>query len=350
MSREFTDEQLKTAAAGYLKAEAAVLAAGATLPLYSKRHNDRMQHILAAYRRKTSRRRTRRSIAAALAVLVLSFGILTAVSPTVYAAVESWTLNIYNKIVDYRFSHTSDDHAFLICAPAKLPEGFVRTENYRSGYYCRSTYKNAETGDYLRFEYRRPTEKQITDIERRGKEAELLLESGIIKKYYVQTSKSSKLFWYDPQHELVFYVESSLGRQELASAFENVSMRLPMYGPTWLPEGYKEMEEERIVDSSCIELVYADSEGEPAIGIGCYNRATFFGLSVDGLGDDVSETEKLMINGNVAFYHPGTENDPSVSLIMIDEHNHLVIWIDALLGKDDLIRLTESIKCTESEW
>ena len=349
MTTEFTDEQLKTAIAGYLQAETAALPNNAPLPLYSQKYKDRMQSIFAAYRRKTSRRKTWRSIAAVLAVFVLSFSALTAASPTVYAAVESWTLNIYNKIVDYRFSHTDGGRVFLICAPGSLPNGFVRTENYRSGYYCRSTYKNAATGDFLRIEYRIPTEKQIADIEKRSASAELLLEDGIIKKYYTQTSKGSKLFWYDPQQSLVFYVESSLGKESLAAAFKIVSMRLPMYEPTWLPEGYTEIAEERVIDRSGIDLVYADANGEPAIGFGCYDMSVFNGLIVDRLGDDV-DTEKMMINGNSAFYHPGTENTPAGTIVMMDEKNHLVIWINALLNKESLVSLTESIECTESEW
>ena len=349
MSKGFTDEQLKTAIAGYLLAESAALPANAPLPLYSQSHKDRMQDIFAAYRRKTSRRRTRRSIAAALAVLVLSFGILTAVSPTVYAAVESWTLNIYNKIVDYRFSHTSDDHAFLICAPAKLPEGFIRTENYRSGYYCRSTYKNAETGDYLRFEYRRPTEKQIADIEKRSADAELLLESGIIKKYYTRSKKSSKLFWYDPQQDLVFYVESSLGKEDLASAFDTISMRLPMYEPTWLPEGYKEIEKEHEVNAAYIRLVFADESGETTTYFGCYNMSIISGIAIDKLGDDVI-TEELFIEGKEAFYHPGTENEPGNNLIIIDMKNDLAFEIYSMLPKEDIVEIANSIKCTETEW
>ena len=345
----FTDELLKEAIAGYLKAEAAELPENAPLPLYSQAHKERMQSIFAAFRRKDLRKKTRLSIAAALAVFVLSVGMLAAVSPSVYAALESWTLNISNRIVDYRFAHTEDDHAFIICAPGSLPEGFVRTDNYHSGYYTRSTYKNEETGDYLRMEYRRPTEKQKAKVENRGASAELLTDMNRIFKYYEQSGETSNLFWYDPYRELVFSVETSLGKDILKESFETMDMRLPLYEPTWIPEGYKEIVEERMNDAISVGLLFADQDSQPTIVYDCYDMASFNGLAVERLGDDV-ETEKLIINGNVAFYHPGTEHAPGNDLIMIDEDNNLVLTISSLLSKEDAVEMMRSVICTEVAW
>jgi len=56
------------------------------------------------------------------------------------------------------------------------------------------------------------------------------------------------LFWYDADRDLAFYVESNLDSNTLILCFDVLQMRLPLYEPTWLPDGYEEVND--LVSSS----------------------------------------------------------------------------------------------------
>ncbi len=260
----------------------------------------------------------------------------------------NWTVDIYNKVAEYRFNHAEDDHAELICAPESLPEGFDRVESVRNNNYALNVYKNPETGEYIRFEYSKASEALIAEVGRQSAVAELLTGSGSIEKYCLDAGTTRRVFWYDHQRQLVFFVDSNLSSTELAGCLEKIIIRLPLYEPVWLPEGYEEIIEERDIDYPGNLFVYADP-AESVIAFIYYDMSELEGIAVDRLGDDLS-AERLLINGNIGYYHPGNDTVPGSDLIIIDETNGLVFEINSTLSKYDIVHMAESILCTETEW
>ena len=358
-SPAFTEEQLKNAVTELAEERYASLPFDGAEPEFSENYQNRKRQFVtmakdfgtAGNHGRTRRRRHRvlRTVAAVLGILIISFAILMVASPKAYAAVRDWTINIYNKIVDYTFNHSEDDHAVIVCEPAGLPEGFERAETYHSGYYTRKLYKNAETGDYIRFEYRKPTKAQIANIEKRGQKAESVTAANGVPMYFAAGSPN-ELFWYDKDRNLVFYVESNLSKDALLDCFASVYLRLPLYEPSWLPEGYKEVQ--RMDHYPYYDIVYAVSDTDLYQHIILYSYcdiAETDGLVIDRLGDKVA-AEDVYIDDILCKYYPHTDGIEGGDLIIINEKDKLIYMIESDLEKNLLLRFAESIVCVEKSW
>ena len=341
----FTEEELRSAVYAYGEAWRKSCPSEDPGHVFSELYKSRKTGVLSASRKRQARLRIWQSIASVFIVLVLAFGMVLAASPTVRAAVLNWTVNVYNRIIDYRFYHNEDDHAFLICDPGSIPEGFVRTEEYHNGYYARKVYTDPDTGSYIKLEYRKPTESQIKSMEKQAASAELFLEDGVIKKYFTQKGAKYKLFWYDPQRNLVFHADSNLDKATLADCFKTINFRLPLYEPAWLPEGYEEIDRTNgflnqmmIYMCSNQTVVYEYSD-----------MAEMSIVSIEHLHHE-TEIEHLVINGSEGYYHPHEAGREGGDLIIIDENNKLVFMIEANISRDEIIKVSESIVCTETDW
>ena len=288
----------------------------------------------------------RRSIAAVL-TLVLSLSIVMTFSTTARAAVSNWLTETYNKFVKYVFSHNEDDHTYLICAPGSLPEGFEHVETIREDNYTLKEYKNAVTGDFLRFEYSKATEPMKAEIEKQKAGAELLAVSGPIEKYCLDAGASRRVFWYDHQRELVFFADSSLDRDILAASLDSISIRLPLYEPAWLPEGYEEAE--RNTEYPWMNIIWQNEKGD-YLTLDYLDMAEADNINVWSRGDDV-ESETVYVAGQIGTYYPPSENDPGSVIIWIDEESHLVFLVIAdAMEQPELIDFANSIKCVELDW
>ena len=313
---------------------------------FSERYRAQKQAILAKAARRKKARHIRQGFAASFAVLLLSFGMVMAFSQDARATFINWTLNIYNGIADFQFYGAEDDRAYIICDPGRLPEGFERTSEYHKGYYARKVYEDQASGAYIRFEYRRPTDRQIQRIKERAESAELLLKDGIIEKYYTQNGSASELFWYDPQRELVFYVESNLDKAALAECFKGISFRLPLYEPTWLPDGFETVEFS--LESLSCHITYVDDHGN-GIVYSYYEKQNTQNIVFDYFGEDI-EVKSGNIGGYYSYYSPFPDGQTGGDLLIIDDDRTLVYVIEATISFEELAKLVENIQCTETDW
>lgn len=340
-----TDTQLKKGLLAYLDACSAKVPAGMQEPLFSVQHDSRMRLILSAGKRRESRRNIRRSAAAVLLVLVLSFSMVMAFSAEARAGFQGWFIKIRKDLIQYEFNHTMDDRAYIICAPGSLPEGFEKAETTIKDNYTLKLYKNDLSGDTIRFEYSNATETMIAEVNRQKASAELLLKDGIIEKYCIQDGNNCRVFWHDPQRRLVFFVDSSLDKSALASCFKTMNFRLPLYEPTWLPEGFEEVDKEMIYPS--VDLLYMKSD--EMLLFTYYDIAELEGIDIDRLGDSV-DYKKMTINQLPAYYFPASKRVFGSDLVIVDEENNLVYIVCAILPEDVLVSIAESIVCSEIEW
>ena len=349
----FTEEELRAAAAAYGSAWCGMELGAGPGHGFSQRYQQRKAQILSLASSRRKRSRTRHSAAACLAAVVLLFAVIVASSPAAYAAVRNWTVNVYNTIVDYTFSHAEDDHAALVCAPQSLPEGFTEAETYHKGYFTRSEYKNAETGENIRFEYRKPTQAQKRRIERQGAGAESVTVANGLTAYYKEGRRNiftgvrtNKLFWHDKDRNLAFYVYSSLDRDALLEIFSDLSCRLPYYGPSQLPEGYEEASREG--SHPYVTVRYRASGGDEII----FRYADLSGA--EGLIVDTDAGtmlyEVVQINDIEGHYYEPSGQSGDSTLIWIDEKNNIMFELNGMLSREDMIKLAGSIGCKEPGW
>ena len=234
----------------------------------------------------------------------------------------------------------------IICDPAGLPEGFVKAETYHSGYYTRKLYKNAETGDYIRFEYRKPTQAQVDRLEKRGQKAEPVTAANGVPMYYAAGSPN-ELFWYDADRKLIFSVESNLNRNMLLSSFASVDYRLPLYEPAWLPEGYEGIDKTDYYPN--YDITYYNPATDSYIYYSYSDLAETDLITIDQLGEDVI-VEDVIINGEQSHYFPSANGNQDGDLVYIFETENIVIILTTDIGIDNCVRFAESIRCTESSW
>lgn len=340
---EYTDNDLRLAVAAYCRDLCADETDYDPGHVFSDLYNERIRKILAVSRRQIHRRRVLHIAASIFIVLMLAFGAVMAFNEPVRATVINWTINIYNKLVDITFNHSEDDHAYIICTPGELPEGFELAENYHSGYYTRKVYKNAE-GQYIKLEYRKPTEVQKRRIDKRGTSSEIITSSMGVQMFLSAGNGKCDLFWYDADRDLAFYVESNLDSNTLIRCFDILQMRLPLYEPTWLPDGYEEVNDFSGFLTHYIDYYYPKTGDY--IYYGYSDMAETDMVFIDKLGDDIV-VDQLLINGNQAYIFPETEGTFGSDLIIIDETNHIVFTISSMLEREDLLILAESITCKE---
>ena len=340
---EFSEKDLKLAVAAYCRDLCAPEPDYDPGHVFSERYNEQIRKILSMSRRQIYMKRALRMAASLFIVLLLSFGAVMLMNGSARAAFVNWTVNIYNRIVDITFTHTGDDHAYIICTPGELPEGFELAENYHIGYYTRSLYKNAE-GQYIKFEYCRPTEKQKQRIEARSAGAETAVSAQGVKMFLEEGRNVSHLFWYEPHQDLAYYVESNLDKDILIKCFDVYSLRLPVYEPAWLPEGYEAVYRNDAYPQYALDFYNADT-GE-YIYYSYTDAAETDLVFADRLEDDTI-VEEVIINGNQGYYFPKTENVADNDMVIIDTSNHLVFTISAELDKAIMVRIAESIICKE---
>jgi len=121
---------------------------------------------------------------------------------------------------------------------------------------------------------------------------------------------------------------------------------MPRYEITELPEGYAEVESERIVLPNCVSIPYRNEEtGKTLYLIYVYMQQ---GTANDFVTTDV-EIEPVKVNGldGRLFLEKDWENRRS-TVTWIDPDGNLQFDVHAYLEKDDILRLAESVRLDES--
>lgn len=349
MTVTITDKEIEKAVIAYAEEYLGKLSAAPDTHVFSERYEKRRAQIVAfgASPMRQARHRILHSVAAVITVLFMSFCMILAVSPTVRAAILSWTKDAYNKIVYYNFSHTEDDHAYVICAPGSIPEGFVRTKNDRTDVHTQYLYENAGTGEYLQFEYSRATEALKAEVDRQREGADLLVSSGSADKYCLESKNAVRVFWYDAQRQLVFFVDSNMSREALAECLDIISVRLPLYEPARLPEGYAETE--RKDQYPWMSFVWQNDQ-KAQLTLDYQDMSQADGVYVWSRGDDVV-SETVEVAGCTGTYYPASEHEKGSGIVWVDEKLNMIFIINADdMDKAELVAFADSIRCTESVW
>ena len=348
MTVTITDKEIEKAVIAYAEEYLGKLSAAPDTHVFSERYEKRRAQIVAfgaSPMRRSRHRRTLRSAVAAVLVLLLSLGMIVSFSATARAAVLNWLKETYNNIIRYEFIHQEDDHTYVICGPAWLPEGFERTENVITDVYTLKVYENVQTGEYLRFEYDKATDPMIAEVKKQSIGAEVLIDNGSIVKYFLDSETSRRVFWYDQNRQLVFFVDSNVNRETLVESIGRVSLRLPLYEPTWLPEGYEEVE--RNTDYPSVDIAYIDQN----YGLIVY---TYSDMAETDLMTEYNLTHDLQpetvqikeLTGDYYAYGDREGGD----LFIVDEDLKLVFMLSSSLSRDEMIMVAESIVCVETDW
>jgi hypothetical protein len=320
--REF-EKELKKAVHEVCLAMATWDASPAVPYSFSKEYTNNLNRMLCASERRLKRKRMLLRVAACFVALLVAFAAACAISPKVWAAVRSWYVNIVSpdRLV-YEFNHEKNDHAFLVVRPDSLPEGFELTDIDEGDGYSNQVYKNPGTGEYLKFSYHWATVGDLKTLEKlEKKHGQISIFMGQQAVSYTENSLS-KLFWYDKYTGISYRAESNMDQEALVNVFkQSIEMHLPIYEPTWLPDGY--FLYDTYMDGGSCNLTYYNKTTDSIIVIECGDLGLEDRFYVDGTGS----SKTVLVNNKPATVYWGQEQIDGTVLVMIDESRNTIISV-----------------------
>lgn len=228
-SAVITEDELRTAVIGYAEAWANSEPSEGEDHVFSARYEEQKKRVIALaskVRLGKGRHRMLRKIASLLIVAALAFGIIMAVSPKAFAAVRSWSISIYNKLVDYIFDHTGSDQARDAQEPSWLPNGYKKTDDIESDTGRIIVYTDAANDSAIVLNYSKMEETDLINIDHLGEDIdpEEVLIKGIKCHFYPATENSggSELVWVNEAAGLVIVINSELSREDVVRLAESI--------------------------------------------------------------------------------------------------------------------------------
>ena len=317
--------------------------------VFSAGHESAMQRILSMAAGRKKRRPVLRHIAAAIIAIAVLFAGAYAFIPSVHAAVNEWFFTVWNNTVEYFFPHSGNDHAFPVMTPTGIPERFTLSSDKSGDGYRTLKYTDSTNGDYITFDYRwineKRAEKLKQDIE---KNCSVTLYHGY-NALLTESRNKTTLKWYNPQNMLGFSAESNIPANELIQAFSEMDGHLPDYEPTWVPEGFELIIQERDLGSTSFVYMQPSTSNIVALQYFDYGNEDTIGSEL-AKGDVI---EEITINGwRASLIYTDSEDpnydsdDPFNGLVLIwtDENNHLIFMVVGAVSKDTAVSFAESVK------
>ena len=293
----------------------------------------------AGRRKKPLWARVLRTAAGLLLVLSLTAGAVLWASPAarVWAAELARMLMVWTDVsADFLFHGGDGAETDLSCwRPTWLPEGYEEVEVWAPGGIYKITYENAE-GQSLTLRCISPNTSAVSMDNEHSDYSEITINGS---KAYLLVSNAegwqSSLIWTNEENSVMFILRGYISAEDLIRMAESVRITLPRWRPTWLPEGYEEVE---VWDVGVVCVTtYRNEEGEE---IYFEYSAPSGALTIDNEHSDYSEIE---INGCKAhLFASNTEGKPSF-LLWMNKEETAFFMLQGEAPPEDLIRMAESI-------
>ena len=293
----------------------------------------------AGRRKKPLWARVLRTAAGLLLVLSLTAGAVLWASPAarVWAAELARMLMVWTDVsADFLFHGGDGAETDLSCwRPTWLPEGYEEVEVWDPGGVYKITYENAE-GQSLTLRCISPNTSAVSMDNEHSDYSEITINGS---KAYLLVSNAegwqSSLIWTNEENSVMFILRGYISAEDLIRMAESVRITLPRWRPTWLPEGYEEVE---VWDVGVVCVTtYRNEEGEE---IYFEYSAPSGALTIDNEHSDYSEIE---INGCKAhLFASNTEGKPSF-LLWMNKEETVFFMLQGEAPPEDLIRMAESI-------
>ena len=293
----------------------------------------------AGRRKKPLWARVLRTAAGLLLVLSLTAGAVLWASPAarVWAAELARMLMVWTDVsADFLFHGGDGAETDLSCwRPTWLPEGYEEVEVWAPGGIYKITYENAE-GQSLTLRCISPNTSAVSMDNEHSDYSEITINGS---KAYLLVSNAegwqSSLIWTNEENSVMFILRGYISAEDLIRMAESVRITLPRWRPTWLPEGYEEVE---VWDVGVVCVTtYRNEEGEE---IYFEYSAPSGALTIDNEHSDYSEIE---INGCKAhLFASNTEGKPSF-LLWMNKEETAFFMLEGAAPPEDLIRMAESI-------
>ena len=118
---------------------------------------------------------------------------------------------------------------------------------------------------------------------------------------------------------------------------------LSCWRPTWLPEGYEEVEV--WAPGGIYKITYENAEGQ-SLTLRCISPNT----SAVSMDNEHSDYNEVTINGSKAYLLVSNAEGWQSSLIWTNEENSVMFILRGYISAEDLIRMAESVRITLPRW
>ena len=115
---------------------------------------------------------------------------------------------------------------------------------------------------------------------------------------------------------------------------------LPDYRPTWVPDGYTEIQSLHTGEEQV--LIYQSSDDIFTL---TYHWMDDSGIIV--VDETSGESKAVSVNGNPGYYHPSADADSTNDLLWADETSGLIFILSTYLPEHDVLHIAESVELAD---
>ena len=199
----------------------------------SSRHRRQVRAMLAdplGWSRRRERPVWRQALGRAAAfalVCTLFFGSVMAVSPTAWAAVMRWMVELSEHGITYWYTGEQNAEPMPRYEITALPEGFVEVERIEMSNYIRILYQNEDNGNQIFFNYVHMQQGTLTDISAEDADISQTTVNGLPGQLFLSKDPSNlknTITWVDADNNLQFTVTAALDKTSILHIAESVSL------------------------------------------------------------------------------------------------------------------------------
>ena len=192
---------------------------------FSSRFHRKMQRLIWKDRHRTAAWMIQKAACVALVVL-LGFGTLFALSPTVRAEIIHWVRETFGIFTQYSYQGSEQQQEHTEYDLTNVPEGFVQLHRTQFRNRTEIQYHNSATNQYIQFVYCRSKDALALYLDSREYQITPVDIPGCQAEYYhaADTAASDGLFIYDARRNVFFWLSGPLDREELTGLYKKIEI------------------------------------------------------------------------------------------------------------------------------
>ena len=295
------------------------------------------------------RYRVAQAAACLLLAALLSGCTVPAVSPEARAAFVGWVREVYEGWFVYHYigKEQAVPENVVFC-PTWMPDGYELIVEPENRAHMIAIYENPEE-DIILFNCYMNTESMNLQI---GEDTQLIdaYVSNIPADLYIDNTSGAvnHLVWEDENKQRIFWITSTLDGETMVKIAESVeAQEVPkpqvVYQPTWIPEGYSELNQS--ISDDQVVIVYRNDEGYLLSFTYTKNRESVSAYVL--LDNQETDVQAVLVGGKTADLYLEQQADKASVLVWGDDEKGVFFAMSAHCSGEELIKIAESVEAVQ---
>ena len=261
-----------------------------------------------------------------------------------------WVRETYEDYFVYYF--TGDAHSNsenYVFEPSWIPDGYTKSFVSELSGQTIIVFED-ENKTQLTFGYSKNLGywKLYVDIE--DSEVQQVEVSGQTAEMYSSNSNggTKHLIWIDKNSDCAFFISANLSKDTMIKIAESVeAQEVPkpqvVYQPTWIPEGYSELNQS--ISDDQVVIVYRNDEGYLLSFTYTKNRESVSAYVL--LDNQETDVQAVLVGGKTADLYLEQQADKASVLVWGDDEKGVFFAISAHCSGEELIKIAESVEAVQ---